>query len=115
MSSMTRNISRTDDDPYVPTFPLQSTTVPSVPWEQAQIAYDNHFRLSGGHAGAPVQTMDQIAKRGGWGLPEFACLYQGHMPKGHAPHMFGCIAQTFYSVGQGAAHEPEDDDVQDGN
>ena len=109
---MPNNIARTEHDPYVPQFPIQSSIVPNVPWVQAEVAYQNYFRLSGGHAGATVQTLDQIAKRGGWGLPEFACLYQGHLPKGDIVHMFGCIAQTFYNVGQDAKPEPEDEDAE---
>lgn len=109
---MPHNIARTEADPYVPTFPIQSSVVPSVPWRQAELAYQQYFRLSGGHAGAIVQTMDDIAKRGGWGLSEFACLYQGHLPKGDIPHMFGCIAQTFHSIGQDAKPEPEEEDAE---
>jgi hypothetical protein len=107
---MPNNIARPDADLYEPRFPLQSKVVTSVPWDQAQVAYDQHFRLSGGHAGANVQTMERIAKSGGWGLAQFACLYQGHTPKGHNPHMFDCIAQTFLSIGQETKPEPEEED-----
>ena len=59
-------------------FPIQRST--PIRWHLAQRAYDTYARLYG-----TEQTLERLAERGGFGLQEFACLFNGHKPReGHA-------------------------------
>lgn len=54
-------------------FPIQRGT--PVPWPEAEKAYRTYARLYGGR-----QTLERLAERGGFGVQEFACLWNGHDP-----------------------------------
>lgn len=62
-------------------FPIQGG--PCVPWSVAEVAYATYY------AHHKSQTLERLAERGGFGIQEFACLHQGHMPGARAPHMSG--------------------------
>ena len=58
-------------------FPIQDAA--PVRWELAERAYHEYVK----HGGRG-QSLERLSQRGGFGLQEFACFYQGHMPmSGH--------------------------------
>ena len=54
-------------------FPIQGC--PPIPWRIAMRAYHIYTRFFGHQ-----QSMERLAERGGFGLQEFACLFEGHSP-----------------------------------
>lgn len=50
-------------------FPIQDGH-PGVPWSAAEVAYKSYSRQFG-----TTQSLERLAKRGGFGLHEFSCLY----------------------------------------
>jgi hypothetical protein len=54
-------------------FPIQQST--PIPWHLAQRAYDTYAKCFG-----TSQSLERLAERGGFGLQEFVCLFNGHDP-----------------------------------
>lgn len=54
-------------------FPIQR--VGTIPWYEAEIAYKTYREIFHND-----QTLEVLAKRGGFGLAEFCCLYMGKNP-----------------------------------
>lgn len=57
-------------------FPIQRGT--PIPWHEAEKAYRTYAEHYG-----ESQSLERLAQRGGFGVSEFACLYNGHRPKKH--------------------------------
>lgn len=86
-------------------FPIQGG--PNVPWWAAEQAYRGYAKCYPGSASQ--QSLAQLGERGGFGVAEFACLFNGHGPSKRAPHMSGrgedeerarCVAKAFLEIGQ---------------
>lgn len=70
-----------------------------VEWWAAEEAYRSYAKCFPGSARA--QSLDRIDQRGGFGISEFACLYNGHTPGRHRDPVERdeCVAKAFQDVG----------------
>lgn len=82
-------------------FPIQGHD--PITWEAAEVAYRTYVK----HGGSG-QSLEMLARRGGFGLCEFACFHQGHLPGNRwdfgerDPHL-ACIRRAFQGAEPGKA------------